>query len=526
MHGHGHFDDIAALLTDPVGPTGRPALSGGKLSRPLLGEVLSRVAVRTPPRAARVDIANGTMLRHQLPLSEGSVSKAVSILLDRGFLSEAPEDNEGGAGRRKQPGRPGTPVALSQDRWFSIGVHVAHVRGRPSEVTAVASTLDDHILGKPITVEVHGGSSTAWPIDAVARAIVEAVDALVAQKAVEGRREAEHWLPLLGIGVEVGAHVHQGIVVADGRGFRLGEALHGLLEVPVVVENDANALAARETYDTTVAHHDFALVLVSDEGVGSALVLGGRVYRGSDGMAGEIGHVPVPRPEQWPAVRACSCGQPDHVDVYATPQRIADALSLDSVDSFHPEEVTGDRADEAVGVFIAAGRALGHAIATLVTVANPKQVIVQLPPLLHEDGTSGPFGECYREAFFAEVRRSFSTGGQTGIAPRPPVTKTQLAVMGARAAAVRVFTEFIDHLAGIDGCVAENGLSAWVASGQAAVVGGAVAGGYLAGPTGAALGGVAVSGLVKRLSGPKKAIGKSARINATRRQRLAVYRRG
>jgi predicted NBD/HSP70 family sugar kinase len=518
---HGHFDDIAALLTDPLDRDSRPALSGGKLSRPLLGEVLSRVAVCTPPQVVRADIAGGKMLRHQLPLSEGSVSKAVSTLLDRRFLQDA----ELKAGERKPgPGRPGAPVALSRSRWFTIGLHIAHVRSRPSTVTAVAATLDDQVLGAPVEAQVKGETGSAWPIDAVAEAILVAIDMVVVQKAVRDREE-NGWLPLLGVGVGVGAHVHQGLVVADKQAYRLGAALSGLLEVPVVVENDANALAVRETYGAIAGHHDFAFVLVTDEGVGSALVLGGRVHRGSDGMAGEIGHLPVPRGRE-PAADVCSCRQRDHLDAYATPQRIADALGLESVGEFHSAGRTGKKAER---VFEDAGLALGHGLATLVTVANPKQLIVQLPPMLHEEGASGRFGELYRKAAAAEVQRSFSTGGQTAILwRRPLVTTSGLAVMCARAAAVRVFTEFIDHLAGIDGCDAERGLSAWLASGQAAVVGGALgvfAGGYVAGPGGAALAGVAISGLVRRLSGPKTTIGKAARITPTRRQRLVIYER-
>lgn len=71
-------------------------------------------------------------------------------------------------------------------------------------------------------------------------------------------------------------------------------ALRTDLRRPVVIENDVNLVAVAErAYGAAVGADDFALIWV-DRGIGLAVMLGGRLHRGSSGGAGEIGYLPVP----------------------------------------------------------------------------------------------------------------------------------------------------------------------------------------------------------------------------------------
>ncbi|MFI6508955.1 ROK family protein [Streptosporangium sp. NPDC050855] len=66
------------------------------------------------------------------------------------------------------------------------------------------------------------------------------------------------------------------------------------LGVPVAVENNVNLVAqAEQAHGAGRGHRDFVL-LWADEGLGSALVLGGRLHRGATGGAGEVGYMPTP----------------------------------------------------------------------------------------------------------------------------------------------------------------------------------------------------------------------------------------
>ncbi|MFI6817962.1 ROK family protein [Nonomuraea sp. NPDC050328] len=66
------------------------------------------------------------------------------------------------------------------------------------------------------------------------------------------------------------------------------------LGVPVDVENNVNLVAlAEQAHGAARGHGDFVL-LWADEGLGSAVVLGGRLHRGATGGAGEVGYMPTP----------------------------------------------------------------------------------------------------------------------------------------------------------------------------------------------------------------------------------------
>ncbi|GAA0404334.1 hypothetical protein Acor_24190 [Acrocarpospora corrugata] len=70
-------------------------------------------------------------------------------------------------------------------------------------------------------------------------------------------------------------------------------ALRDGIGVPVDVENDVNLVAlAERAHGTARGHRDFVL-LWADAGIGSALVLGGRLHRGATGGAGEVGYMPA-----------------------------------------------------------------------------------------------------------------------------------------------------------------------------------------------------------------------------------------
>ncbi|WP_431044436.1 ROK family transcriptional regulator [Streptomyces sp. P1-3] len=74
----------------------------------------------------------------------------------------------------------------------------------------------------------------------------------------------------------------------------LRDDLAAALGTPVVIENDVNLAAVAEQHlGTAQDFDDFVLVWV-DEGIGAAVVLGGRPLRGATGGAGEIGYMPLP----------------------------------------------------------------------------------------------------------------------------------------------------------------------------------------------------------------------------------------
>jgi glucokinase len=85
------------------------------------------------------------------------------------------------------------------------------------------------------------------------------------------------------------------------------------LKVPVVVDNDANAAALAESRFGAGRGHRFILCVTLGTGIGGALVLDQRVYRGANGMAGEFGHMQV-----VPQGHRCECGNRGCWEQYAS----------------------------------------------------------------------------------------------------------------------------------------------------------------------------------------------------------------
>ncbi len=93
--------------------------------------------------------------------------------------------------------------------------------------------------------------------------------------------------------------------------FELGRMLSGATGLPAFLDNDANVIALGEAvYGAGRGMRDF-LCLTLGSGLGGGLFLDGRVYRGADGMAGELGHIGV-EPEGFP----CNCGSRGCIEQY------------------------------------------------------------------------------------------------------------------------------------------------------------------------------------------------------------------
>ncbi|MER7908144.1 ROK family transcriptional regulator [Streptomyces sp. NPDC096068] len=108
------------------------------------------------------------------------------------------------------------------------------------------------------------------------------------------------------------------------------EELAAALPMPFEYENDVNLVAlAEQRLGAARGHTDFAL-LWNEEGIGAALVLGGRLHRGFTGGAGELGFMPVPgTPLVRQVTKANSGGYQELAGVQAVP-RIARALGIDT----------------------------------------------------------------------------------------------------------------------------------------------------------------------------------------------------
>nr|MDQ3326813.1 ROK family glucokinase [Actinomycetota bacterium] len=93
----------------------------------------------------------------------------------------------------------------------------------------------------------------------------------------------------------------------------LRDAVMSRVHLPVVVDNDANVTALAECRFGAGVGHRLVLCVTLGTGIGGALVIDGRVFRGANGLAGEFGHIQV-----VPNGHRCECGNRGCWEQYAS----------------------------------------------------------------------------------------------------------------------------------------------------------------------------------------------------------------
>ncbi|WP_028804564.1 ROK family transcriptional regulator [Streptomyces sp. 142MFCol3.1] len=146
----------------------------------------------------------------------------------------------------------------------------------------------------------------------------------------------------------------------------------GRAAVPVLVDNDANLMAYGEQRTGYPDCSAFALVKVST-GIGAGMVVGGSIYRGVDGGAGDIGHIRVG------ADALCRCGSYGCLAAVASGGAVARRLAEAGVPAASGSDVRDLLAaghPEAMALAREAGRQVGDVLATVVTLLNPGVLMI------------------------------------------------------------------------------------------------------------------------------------------------------
>ncbi|MFL5757365.1 MAG: ROK family protein, partial [Chloroflexota bacterium] len=241
---------------------------------------------------------------------------------------------------------------------------------------------------------VFARSHAATPGSAGPEAVVAACIGqlrLVAQEvaAVQARPVA------IGIAAPGPVDTVRGVIIEPpnvGPGFRnveLARAVADALDLPAVLERDTNVAAlAEQAFGAARGIRDFLYITVST-GIGGAIVARGELYGGADGMAGEIGHMPV-------AVDGppCGCGARGHLEATSSGSGIAriaaariasgDAQGLAQIgarsgralDAHAVADAEDDGDRDAAEIMEYARAAFAAATVGLVDVFNPELIVV------------------------------------------------------------------------------------------------------------------------------------------------------
>jgi glucokinase len=211
----------------------------------------------------------------------------------------------------------------------------------------------------------------------------------------------------------------------------LGGKLTSQLELPVVVENDANAVAWAESRFGAGRDHDDLVAITVGTGIGGGVVTNGRLLRGGFGVAAEIGHITM-----VPYGRRCGCGLQGCWEQYGSGRALvteareiarhspAFAAGLLASADGDPEAITGEmvtanaQAGDVGGLhcYDEIGRWIGLGLAQLAAVLDPTLFVI--------GGGVSSAGELLRERVENVFRAHLTGRGHR------PVAEVRLAELG------------------------------------------------------------------------------------------------
>ncbi|MBM7168077.1 ROK family transcriptional regulator [Streptomyces sp. G44] len=331
----------------------RPGTSGARLPdtqhgmrRRNLSRVMHAVAAHGP--LSRAAVAS------KIGLTRAAVSTLVEELIRSGFLDELGPERPG------RVGRPGSALAVSARGPVGIGAEVG--------VDHLAVCAVD-LRGETRARSVRRVGNRGRPAEAALRELAALVQRVCDDAGRAGMSPA-------GLAVAVPGLVARDartVVRAPNLGWRDIDAeslrLPGL---PLTVDNEANFGALAELWLGEDTPEDF-LHISAEIGIGAALVVDGRLLRGTRGFAGELGHIPV-RAEGPP----CPCGGRGCLEQYAGEVAVLRAAGLepgeDRLRLLTDRAASGDKAVRRA--LRGAGTAMGIALTGAVNLLDPEAVVL------------------------------------------------------------------------------------------------------------------------------------------------------
>ena len=178
------------------------------------------------------------------------------------------------------------------------------------------------------------------------------------------------------------------LVWAKGKIVPLADMFSKKLGINVALTNDANAAAIGEmTYGVAKGMKNF-IVITLGTGVGSGIVIDGKLLYGHDGFAGELGHVTMVRGEEG---RLCGCGRKGCLEAYCSATGVARTareflekdnrpsllrdLNPDTIESYDVYKAAEKGDEIALDIFKFTGTMLGEACADFAAFSSPEAFI-------------------------------------------------------------------------------------------------------------------------------------------------------
>jgi predicted NBD/HSP70 family sugar kinase len=331
-------------------------------------------------------------------LSAVSVTAVLNRLMEAGIAHRSGKTGSGS-------GRPSTIYRISPDVGCTLGVSI-----ETGSFHVVATDISHRIIARR-SRELVLTSVTDDHVTDIVRQVSAELERLLADEELADRR-------ILAIGVsppgmvdtERGVWLH-GMRVSGVAHYNLRDAVASTFDVPVAVEDTARCIAWLQRYRGRA--EEPLVLLYLGEGVGAGIVMDGRLYRGSTGMAGEIGHMHVAEEGD-----RCQCGNVGCLEmVVSVPailrrirrrldEGVLSKLQRSPADGLDLERILeAARADDrlACTTLYDLGLVIGDACATLVELYNPRTLLIGGPGSAAGEFFGDPVGLRLRQRLIPEM---------------------------------------------------------------------------------------------------------------------------
>jgi len=343
-------------------------------------------------------------------LSRSAVAAAVQRLVDDGLVTEAASSSAG-------PGRPASLLRPRAPEGTLVGIDFGH-----NHVAVAIADPHGHVLAErreQLDVDAHATEALA--------AAVRLFDSELGEAGVERSSVRTVVAAIPGPLNARSGRVQSATILSSWVDLAAADVLAEQLGCEVHLGNDAELGALGElSFGAGRGIADLLYVKVSD-GIGAGLVLGGRLYQGSTGIAGEIGHTQLDG-----AGDQCRCGQRGCLETMISSPVVRRRLQ---VSGFDISESAGSL--DAVGldpigarVITEAGRHLGRVVADICNCLNPARVVL--------GGQLGTAGEPFAVGVRESVTRYAQPAISSAVEIRPAELGLRAELMGTLARGIQI----------------------------------------------------------------------------------------
>lgn len=303
--------------------------------------------------STRAEIASITQM------TKATISEIVAELLEEGFILESTVANE-----EIKMGRKGTPLTFNSNCAYALSIDLGGTKIKLALFNADLELIQEEMVAT-FKTDTRRDFITQFN---------ETISRFIANLDIQYRNIAIIGIATAGIVNHESGYVLEGSPnLPEWEGFNLVEEIQAKTGIQVVIENDVRAALVGEIFAGSCQNVSSAMLIGIGTGLGSALVIDGKLIRGNNNAAGEIGYMILSREQlysNWHNKGAletyCSGSGIEQRYASNTGQSLSSAEIFNRVDDDHLAKALVEELSDSLAI----------GVINSITIANPKKIIL------------------------------------------------------------------------------------------------------------------------------------------------------